>query len=294
MLFRSGTETGIPFQLDILDGGHLVAAQLNSLDYAEIGGNALATVNVYTNGIFESRETIRFGWNRDAVLNIDGGTVIAENWMSFGRNEGDPSGATHTETTIKNGGSLEILRFRNDMTNGVITIYDGTFKMFGTGRISMLQGGLDNGVIRIADGYSYTLSNSSGDSVITGFLPGYDYWASKWEVDIGSETDNYDGDADDNYTEYVLNGDPTNELVLAVQPTFTDVGGSFEYTHLIRNDDPNLVYSVETKTDLSLPWTGTGYTVLGTNVTGTAYDEVVNSIPQTADETFVQLKIETP
>jgi hypothetical protein len=115
-------------------------------------------------------------------------------------------------------------------------------------------------------------------------------------VEIGLEGDDYDLDGAINWYEYVMNGDPTNPVVQGVDPTFVDVGGgTFQYTHVIRNDDPDLVYSVKTTTDLLVPWGDTGSFVLGTNETGGAYDEVINSIPVVEDETFVKLEVsETP
>jgi hypothetical protein len=67
--------------------------------------------------------------------------------------------------------------------------------------------------------------------------------------------------------------------------------------HLQRNDDSNLVYSVETRADLgSGVWTNAGYSVLGTNVmgAGTFYDVVTNSIPMDAEKAFIRLRIDYP
>jgi hypothetical protein len=116
-------------------------------------------------------------------------------------------------------------------------------------------------------------------------------------VDIGEGTNDYDSDLRNNFYEYALNGDPTNQLNGGVDPTLESLNDSLVYIHLQRNDDPNLIYQVETSTNLVTGvWTNTGYAVLGTNSMGggTFYDEVTNGIPVDVDEKFIRLKIMNP
>lgn len=104
--------------------------------------------------------------------------------------------------------------------------------------------------------------------------------------------DDYDNDGRNNLYEYALGGDPENPVSLGLDPIFIKVGSDFQYTHQKRNDDLSLDYDVETTDDLvSGSWVTTGYSVLGTNVLGGAYDEVTNSIPATAAQTYVRLKV---
>mgnify|MGYP003573480102 FL=1 len=107
------------------------------------------------------------------------------------------------------------------------------------------------------------------------------------------------GDDDDdgliNLYEYGLGGDPTNGFVDGNIPSFGNIDGSMLYIHAQRNDDTNLVYYLETDTDLvSAPiWTNSGYIVTGTNTSLVGdFDEVTNSIPTTAAQQFIQLIIE--
>jgi len=73
------------------------------------------------------------------------------------------------------------------------------------------------------------------------------------------------------------------------------LGNELRYAHLRRNDDTNLLYVVETCTNLVFGvWTNAGYTVTGTNVLGGAYDEVTYRIPAHAPETYLRLKIHYP
>jgi len=72
-------------------------------------------------------------------------------------------------------------------------------------------------------------------------------------------------------------------------------GNELRYVHLQRNDDTNLVYVVESCTNLvSGVWTNAGSPVTGTNVTGGAYDEVLHLIPVDAPQTYIRLKIVYP
>jgi hypothetical protein len=124
---------------------------------------------------------------------------------------------------------------------------------------------------------------------------GYNAWASGWGVSIGSTTNDYDGDLLSNLGEYASNGNPTNHLDTGTQPTLSRVGGELLYVHLRRNDDTNLVYLVETTTNLgSGTWTNTGYSVTGTNVTGGLYDMVTNTILTAAPATYIRLKMTYP
>ena len=67
------------------------------------------------------------------------------------------------------------------------------------------------------------------------------------------------------------------------------------YAPLRRNDDTNLVYFVESSTNLlSAVWTNAGYTVTGTNMIGGAYDEVFYRNLVNAAEAHIRLKIHSP
>ena len=130
--------------------------------------------------------------------------------------------------------------------------------------------------------------------VVDRVLTAYEEWERSWFVDIGSDTNDYDGDLRANLWEYAFESDPTDILDVAGDPDFEASGGAIEYIHLQRNDDPKLVYSVETTLDLNGSWTNTGYTVSGTNVLGGSYDEVTNSIPTDADQTFIRMSVTLP
>jgi fibronectin type 3 domain-containing protein len=124
-------------------------------------------------------------------------------------------------------------------------------------------------------------------------LEGYALWASGWGVDIGASTNDFDSDGLSNLYEYGMDGNPTNGLVPTNRFTFTASGNGFIYVHPKRSDDTNILYRVETTTNLvSGSWMNDGYTVVGTNVTGGTLDFVTNNVHSVADETFIRLKIE--
>ena len=127
---------------------------------------------------------------------------------------------------------------------------------------------------------------------------GYEGWASGWGVDIGAETNDYDGDGLSNIYEYGLEGDPTNDADQGTSPEFgtMDVGGTnwFGYIHpqLAVGEHSGLSYSLELNSDLVLGvWTNSGYTVLGTNVTGGMLNFVTNITSVVERKKFIRLII---
>jgi len=131
-------------------------------------------------------------------------------------------------------------------------------------------------------------------TTVTGVLANFSTWAGTWGVDIGSVSNDYDGDLLDNLSEYALGGDPTNSADRGFVPTFGNDAGTMVYVYPRRTDDQNLAYFLETADNLVLggSWTEDGYTELGTEVTGGLFDFVSNSIPTSASETFIRLRVQ--
>lgn len=137
--------------------------------------------------------------------------------------------------------------------------------------------------------------DNSGESLANPLAPaaayGYASWAEEWGVDIGAATNDYDGDLCNNFYEYVFNGDPTNGAVLGEDLILKFVAGELICVHVLRNDDTNLVYTLEMTADLLDPvWTNAACSVVGTNVSGGAYDYVTNLLSSAANQVFVRLK----
>ncbi len=133
---------------------------------------------------------------------------------------------------------------------------------------------------------------------VVSFPPSYAGWADSWGVDIGAETDDYDGDGLINLHEYGLGGDPTDELDQGVSPesAIANVGGTnwFGYVYpQLSTPNSGLSYSLELSTDIALGnWTNAGYVVTGTNVTGGALDFVTNVTDTVDGQKFIRLIIE--
>ena len=124
--------------------------------------------------------------------------------------------------------------------------------------------------------------------------PKYNLWAVGWGVDIGSETNDFDVDGLNNLYEYGLNGNPTNGTVgPAVTPELVQGGSGLEYVHVQRNDDPSLIYTMESITDLVFGnWTNADSSVLGIGVYTNFYDTATNSVSTAEAQLFLRLKIE--
>jgi hypothetical protein len=124
----------------------------------------------------------------------------------------------------------------------------------------------------------------------------YEFWLSQYDVGTATnKTDNPDGDAMNNLYEYGLGGNP-EVADNGIEGTFQLVGSNMEYVHVQRNNDTNLVYSLEITDDLvNGTWTNAGYTITGVNTnSGLAdFDTVTNSIPaDVKDNQFIKLIIE--
>jgi hypothetical protein len=64
------------------------------------------------------------------------------------------------------------------------------------------------------------------------------------------------------------------------------------YIHAKRSDDPSLIYTVETSTNLvSGVWTNAGYSIIGTNVTGEILDYMTNAVPADNEQMYMRLKV---
>jgi hypothetical protein len=109
---------------------------------------------------------------------------------------------------------------------------------------------------------------------------GYDAWASTNGI-TGEPADDDDGDGLNNFFEYAI----------SEKPKFSLGEDSFEYVYKQRTDDPALIYTVETCTNLaSGVWTTVGYTVMETNVAG-IYNDVTIRILADRPQLYIRLKI---
>lgn len=132
-------------------------------------------------------------------------------------------------------------------------------------------------------------------------LSSYEQWVASWGVNIGAQTNDFDGDGLDNLAEYGLGGDPTSAADTGIPPAYgtAQVGGTnwFTYAYPVRTDPSSgIAYHLETTDDLVFPaWTNAYYETTGTGATAYAgFDVVTNRISTGTKATqFIRLIIET-
>lgn len=120
------------------------------------------------------------------------------------------------------------------------------------------------------------------------------YWMDSWGVDIGAETNDYDGDGIANWVEYAQGSDPTDPASVGTDPVLDSDGGLLAYRYAKRNDDSSLMYSVQATTNLLTgPWTNVAD---GAEVISTygAMDETEISLMPDQPQAFIRMNISKP
>jgi hypothetical protein len=135
-----------------------------------------------------------------------------------------------------------------------------------------------------------------------GFKSTYDLWISDYPgVGVSAiKTDDPDNDSLSNLAEWALGGNPADAGDIGHVPVFeplNDDGSYFQYVHAQRSDADVLGLSYALKSGESLidaSWTGDGVEIIGTNVTGEAFDYVTNRVSaDAASAQFLNLIIES-
>jgi hypothetical protein len=140
--------------------------------------------------------------------------------------------------------------------------------------------------LRVSDG---SLSVTQNFTIAVSPL-GYGAWAATYGVGA-TDADN-DLDGRKNLYEYGLAGNPTNYLDKGVEPVLVKAGSGFEYSHLRRKNVLDLIYTVETRTNLMAGvWTPGGFSVLRTNPYNADFDAIVHGVPPTNLSSYFRLKI---
>ncbi len=123
-------------------------------------------------------------------------------------------------------------------------------------------------------------------------LGGYEGWAA--ENGLGTALEDDDDDGRNNLLEYATNGDP--DAAGDENPTLTKMSDSFAYSYDQRNDDPNLTFMLETRSDLTSGEWITSTIPAVVNSTDGAYSTVSHIIPTDQPEQtqlFIRLKIQS-
>lgn len=275
-------------QLD-LAGGSLTTAEWMIIGYDT--GNS-ATLNI-TAGSATIGGDLFVGLHGAGTVDLNGGSATVTGQLGVAPYAGS-TGRVFLDAGTLSVGSI----YMNG--GGLLDISGGTLLIAGDAR-ALVGTYISNHWITALGGSATPFVNygvlNPGHTTILATAPAYGYalWALGWDVPIGPTTNDYDGDMFENLGEYALNGNPTNALETGVKPRLIRSGNELRYVHLRRNDDSNLVYVVESSTNLvSAAWTNAGYTATGTNVPGGAYDEVSYRVPVAAPETYIRLKIQHP
>ncbi|WP_136078856.1 hypothetical protein [Pontiella desulfatans] len=128
---------------------------------------------------------------------------------------------------------------------------------------------------------------------LVGEQDAYAFWAAGWNGDIGSWTNDYDGDGEINFSEYALGGIPVDFECRGIVPEFAYEGSQFQYVHVQRTNDPALSYRLEATGDLtSTNWIQLLPSSIETGSMDGAFVSVTNSIPAGEDEQFIRLRID--
>lgn len=258
--------------------------------WTAIGYTRPATVTVESGAVFRTAGNLLLGFQGvgSSTLMVNGGTATISTTIDLGHTNNTAFGLI----TVDSGGRLTAtgLNFKN--TNSVVEIRNGSVLLTGN-QTASVSNSIAAGRI-ITDGSSgalrvdYNLSNPGFTTVRT---VGYGTWAASFGVDLGAPTNDYDGDSRNNLYEYALNGNPTNRLSEGIEPSLMWVGDQLHYVYLRRNDDTNIVYSVQATTNLvSGVWTTDGINAV-TNVTGAVYDEVTHRVSTTNQNLYLRLRI---
>ena len=125
----------------------------------------------------------------------------------------------------------------------------------------------------------------------------YDIWAGSWGVNIGSSTNDHEGDGMDNLLEYALDGDPTADDAAAKLPAFATVEDAgttwFYFIHNERTDDSSLTYTVVRKDMLDIGgWETNGVEHVGDSAPSGSFKSVTNRTDTGSAAEFLTLEVE--
>ena len=268
-------------------------------NWTAIGYNRDAAMSVGTGAVLRCRNHLWIGYITPAVgkLDINGGTVEVDGQFGLGWESGTGF------LTIRQGGTLVLDRIdptRSISGDSLIDIQSGTI-VIGGDRRAAINSHVSAGKITSYGGAgTVTPTYESGPNLTTvsSVAPPYGFysWIGEWAENIGYLADDHDGDGHGNLYEYALNGDPTNPADQGgVTPGIDATDGTPAFHHLVRKDDADLVYTVQSSPDLSPgSWLDAGLGTPEIRPFNEDYDELVHPVPAGAGPWFLRLKIHYP
>lgn len=268
-------------------------------NWTGIAYNRDATMSVGSGAILRSHNHLWIGYLPPATgrLDINGGTVEVAEQFGLGWDGGTGI------VSIRRGGTLVLDRIDATRSIGAtssIDIQTGIIRIGGN-RSAAINSYVATGKITSFGGagtVSATYDAGTNLTTISSVAPpfGFYSWIGEWNENIGYTGDDFDNDGRSNLYEYALNGDPANPADQGgMASRITVVGGLPGFRHLVRKDDPDLVYTVLSSPDLSPgSWTTAGLGAPAIVPFNDDYDELVHPVPLGPDAMFLRLKIHYP
>jgi hypothetical protein len=295
----SSAATGV--HLTLAPGADLTAG-LNAFgltSWTGIGYNRQAAMSVRSGATLRCRNHLWIGYFPTGVgeMDIHGGTVEVDGQFGLGW-----QGGTGT-LTIRNGGTLALNRIDATQSIGdgsLIDIQSGTIRIGGDRRTAINNYIAAGKITSFGGAGTVTVAYDAGPNLttISSVAPsqGFYFWIEQWDEHVGYLTDDPDGDGFTNFHEYALNGNPTNASDRGgVPPALESAANTPRFRHLVRKDDPDLVYTVQASADLSPgSWIDAepdSHEIMPFNE---EFDEIIHQFPAMNGPLFLRLKIHYP
>lgn len=218
----------------------------DTTNWTAVGYNRDATLSVESNARLETVSHLWIGYTSPAIgrLVVDGGTVEVKGLLGLGRSTGTGF------VEIKNGGTLicDSLSFRS---NSTLNLDEGALILNGN-MVASVSSNYATGRITAYHGTSEIEVNydaGSNQTTVTAKAAGYEAWATSQGTPIGNRLDDFDDDNRNNFYEYALNGNPLDPSATGVDPVLKAQNGDIYLVYLQRNNDPTLLYRIETKSE---------------------------------------------
>lgn len=291
--------TGV--HLTLAPGADLTAGlnAFGGVNWTGIGFNREAAMAVRSGATLRCRNHLWIGFNSPAVgkLDIHGGSVEVDGQFGLGW-----QGGTGT-LTIRNGGTLVLDRIDANQSIGegsLIDIQSGVIVIVGDHRNAINNYVAAGKIVSFGGAGTVTVAYDpdTNATTISSVSPpqGFYSWSEQWDEIIGHPTHDHDGDGFTNFHEYALNGNPTDASDRGGAPPRLEFAGNTpQFRHLIRKGDPDLVYTVESSTDLSPgSWIDAEPDSIETISFNDEFDGIIHRFPAAADSLFLRLKINYP
>jgi len=235
-----------------------------------------STLIVETNALFSTHSNlwIAFSGGNSSLL-INGGQVAVASTLHLGSSSNSSRGLI----TVDGSGQLSCAGILVHNTDVRIDILQGTILLDGN-QLATVSEWIRTGILIGYEGFGwvsadYNQSHPGKTTIIAHLSPP--------PIEIIDPHGDDDGDGLSNLAEYATGQHSQRSLST----------GAVTFTYPMRTDDPHLIYTVETTTNLLQgAWTSSTPSIGETNSTGGVYDEVTRTFQAASGELYIRLKIE--